>query len=298
MQARVPPAPVTLHAPAKVNLALHITGRRADGYHDLSSLMAFTPDIADRLHISSGDGISLRVDGPMAGLIDGNSDDNLITRAVAILARHCGRTPELHIHLEKNLPVAAGLGGGSADAAAILRYLAAAWGADLNRPALAADLLTLGAEMPVCLHSAPALVEGIGDVLRPVADMPKFGIILVNPGIPLSTPQVFARFAAAPRYAPPLPPPPRGASATQWIDYLMPLENGLEDAARALCPQIGGILGHLNAEPACLLARMSGSGATCFGLFDTAADAFEASIRLRNACGAEAWVATGICGGV
>ena len=255
-------------APAKVNLTLHVTGRRADGYHLLDSLVAFV-DIGDRLTATPADDLTLRIDGPQcAGLSDG--PDNLVLRAAAMLSQ--GRGAQLH--LEKILPVASGIGGGSADAAATLRLLSRLWGLPLPQ---ADDALSLGADVPVCLTGRAVRMGGIGEILTPVPPMPDAWLVLVNPGEAVATPDVFR--AMTRRDNPPMPPVPPLPDATALAHYLADCRNDLEPAAQALCPAIARVKAALGDQPGCLFARMSGSGATCFGLFadyDHAANAVAA----------------------
>jgi 4-diphosphocytidyl-2-C-methyl-D-erythritol kinase len=259
-------------ARAKVNLVLHVTGRRPDGYHLLDSLVAF-PELGDRLEAEPAAGLSLTLAGPFAGAL-GAGADNAVLRAAAFL-RPAGRGAALR--LAKALPVAAGLGGGSADAAAALRLLARLWGV---APPAAAQALALGADVPVCLAAQPARMRGIGERLDPVA-LPPFWIVLANPGVPLATAAVFAALRA--RDNPPMPDPPRFADAAALVAWLGERRNDLEAPARALAPAVGMVLAALASRPGCALARMSGSGATCFGLFAGGVPARAAADALRAA---------------
>jgi 4-diphosphocytidyl-2-C-methyl-D-erythritol kinase len=270
-------------APAKVNLALHVTGRRADGYHLLDSLVVF-PRLGDRLEAEPARGLSLTLDGPFAiGL--GAGDDNLVLRAAELLQPQ-GRGAALR--LTKELPVAAGIGGGSADAAAALRLLARLWSVPL--PPRAA-VLALGADVPVCLAGRPARMSGIGEHLAPLR-LPPFWIVLANPGLPLPTGAVFAGLARTDN--PPLPNPPAFADSGALVAWLAATRNDLEPPARALAPPVAVVLAALAAQPGCALARMSGSGATCFGLFAHAAPAREAAAAIARAEPAW-WVAAAAC---
>jgi 4-diphosphocytidyl-2-C-methyl-D-erythritol kinase len=258
-------------APAKVNLALHVTGRRPDGYHLLDSLVVF-PQVGDRLAAKPAAALSLSIDGPFAhGL--GAGEDNLVIRAARLLGG--GRGAALRLH--KALPVASGIGGGSADAAAALRLLARLWG--LALPPSAATL-ALGADVPVCVASRAGRMRGIGEAFEPM-DLPSFAVLLVNPGIPVSTGGVFARLAS--RENAPLSPPPRFADAGGLFAWLAEQRNDLESPARALAPPIDTVLAALAAQPGCALARMSGSGATCFGLFERETAAAAAAAALARA---------------
>ena len=265
MRAYAGPA-VTEPAPAKLNLALHVTGRRADGYHLLDSLVGFA-GLGDRVTVAPGRGLVLR--GPFAA--DLPAEGNLCARAADLMGLSAAIT------LEKHLPVASGIGGGSADAAAVLRGLARG-GAALPGPEA---LAKLGADVPVCLAGRPARMRGAGEVLDPLPDLPALPLVLVNPGVALATPAVFA--ALATRDNPGLPPlPARFADAPALLDWLAATRNDLQEPARALAPAIGEVLDAL-AHAGAGLARMSGSGATCFGLFATAPAADAAATRLRAA---------------
>ncbi len=250
-------------APAKVNLFLHVVGRRDDGYHELDSLAVF-PGAADRLEAIPAPDLTLQVGGPFgAGL--GGGPDNLVLRAARALAEQAGVSAGARLVLEKHLPVASGIGGGSADAAAALRLLARLWGLSIPDQMLAAIALRLGADVPVCLASRPARMAGLGDRLGPAPGLPRFGMVLANPRVGVSTPEVF-RTRTGPFSAPAhLPQAWSGVDA--MADGLRGLSNDLETPALQLCPPIADVLAWLRAQPGCLLARMSGSGATCFGLF-------------------------------
>jgi 4-diphosphocytidyl-2-C-methyl-D-erythritol kinase len=255
---------VATFAAAKVNLYLHVIGRRADGYHLLDSLIAFA-DIGDRLTADPGATLSLEISGPEAAGLGLASDDNLVLRAARLLADHTGTTLGAALHLEKNLPIAAGLGGGSSDAAAALRALTALWQVSVGEEAMYQLGAKLGADLAACLYGRAAWVGGIGERIEPAADLPQAGILLANPRRELPTAAVFAarngafgeagRFALMPRDALGL------ARALIWH------RNDLSDAAIRLVPEIGAVLARLARLPGALLARMSGSGATCFALF-------------------------------
>lgn len=274
---------VTVAAPAKINLYLHVTGRRADGYHTLESLMAFV-GLADAVTAEPApDGeFSLALDGPMAGAIAAVGDDNLVLRAARALADASGLRAGARLALTKRIPVAAGLAGGSADAAAALLALARLWGVSATVD-LAALGLSLGADVPVCLAARPMLVAGIGEVLSPAAPMPDCGVVLVNPGVALDTATVFRAFDiatvsrafGATEAAGAILPAARGpfGGAGDLAAAIAPRRNDLTDAARALAPAVGDVLAALGALPGCRAARMSGSGATCFALFDDQATA-------------------------
>ncbi len=268
-------------APAKINLALHVVGRRADGYHLLDTLVMHG-GAADRVSARLADAatgadgapqISLTVTGPMAAGLDGEGD-NLVSRAARLLgteALRVGKKPvDVALTLEKHLPIASGIGGGSADAAATLRLLDRLWGLDLGRARLAELALTLGADVPMCVDGRPARIGGIGEEISPLDDFPSLSLVLVNPGVGVPTPAVFR--ALKTRDNPPMPElPPRFRDAAEVAAWLGATRNDLEAAAIEVAPVIADVLRWLRAQPGCLLARMSGSGATCFGLFDAGA---------------------------
>jgi 4-diphosphocytidyl-2-C-methyl-D-erythritol kinase len=258
-------------APAKVNLYLRVTGRRADGYHTLDSLAVFAAagDVVEAMQAAA---LSLAITGPEAGAL-AEEPDNLVLRAARALADHAGIRAEAALTLRKNLPVASGIGGGSADAAAALRALNTLWGASLDAAALRAIAARLGADVPVCIESRATRMQGIGEVLSPVPPLPRFGLLLANPRIALPTPAVFKARRGA--FSPPAEMPSRFADAAALAAWLRPLGNDLEEAAISLCPAIAEVIAAIAAQPGCLLARMSGSGATCFGVFpdETAAEA-------------------------
>ena len=249
--------PLHATARAKINLALHVTGQRADGYHTLSSLVAFA-DHGDRLTLAPAATDTLTVAGPFAHAVPALGDNSLGAALATVRSWGLAAQP-LHIHLEKTLPVASGIGGGSADAAALIGALTAV--RQLGE-AERADCLALGADVPMCLLGRPAIAEGIGERLTPVS-LPCLSVVLVNPGVAVSTPQVFK--ALARRDNPPLPPPSMWATAGDLLGWLATTRNDLETPARSIEPAIGAVMDALAKAP---FARMSGSGATCFALFE------------------------------
>lgn len=280
MDVAHPPAEATIAqlAPAKINLALHVTGRRADGYHLLESLVVFTR-FGDRLHISRAARDSLTIDGPFAAELHAGQD-NLVARAREALraaARHAAEP--VAIRLEKNLPVASGIGGGSSDAAAALRSLNGLWHCGLDNKALAELGAILGADLPMCLAAQPLIARGIGELLEPVTTLPPIAMVLANPGVAVATPAVFSALAS--RDNPPLPPLPGRLDFRTLVGWLDTTRNDLEAPARLIAPAIAETLDALRACGAAV-ARMSGSGATCFGLFATQAAAENAAALLRR----------------
>lgn len=263
---------ITEFAPAKVNLALHVTGRRDDGYHLLDSLVVFAA-VGDKVTVAAADGLHLSVAGLHAASLPATGD-NLVLRA----ARAFGTGQGAMIGLNKVLPVASGIGGGSADAAATLRALSQLWGVDLPP---AASILTLGADVPVCLASKPARMTGIGDVVTPMAyDLPPAWLVLVNPHIALPTPAVFAALTI--RENPGLPSFAHWPDALALARWLQNTRNDLEGPATTVAPQIAAVKAALNSTNDCLLARMSGSGATCFGLYPNAISAGRAATNIAS----------------
>jgi 4-diphosphocytidyl-2-C-methyl-D-erythritol kinase len=250
-------------APAKINLFLHVLGRRADGYHRLDSLAVFA-GAADRLWAEPATDLTLELAGPFGAALAAEPD-NLVLRAARSLAAMAGVTPAVRLVLEKALPVASGIGGGSADAAAALRLLARLWGAAAAQVDLTAIAATLGADVPVCLAGKPARMGGVGETLTSAPRLPRFGLVLVNPGLPVATASVF-RARVGPFSAPAVLPDGWADARAMAADLAL-LRNDLEGPARVLCPPIDAVLEALASRPGCLLARMSGSGATCFGLF-------------------------------
>ena len=272
---------VTAEAPAKINLYLHVTGQRADGNHTLDTLIAFAA-IGDRITARPGESLTLEIDGPFAGALQAgaqNPDDNLVLKAARALADYAGVSATAHIRLTKNLPVAAGIGGGAADAAAAIKALAELWEIPWDEDAMHELAASLGADVPMCLAGHTAFASGIGEHLSPAPALPDCGAVLVNLGKALSTPEVFAArtgdFSEAARFT----NTPADAAALSHI--LAARRNDLAEAASALAPVIGDVLAALEAGGA-YLARMSGSGATCFGLFDDLGAAHAAAHALQT----------------
>ncbi len=265
-------------APAKVNLFLHVTGRRNDGYHLLDSLAVFGP-ATDSLEAAPAPALTLSVDGPFGAALAGEAD-NLVLRAARALPQAAEAVPlrGAALRLVKRLPVASGIGGGSADAAAALRLLDRLWGLEFGTERLSGLATALGADVPVCVPSRPARMGGVGGDLSPAPALPECGLLLANPGVALATPAVFRARTGA--FSAPATLPERWADAAAMARDLSHLRNDLEAPAVALCPPVGEVLAALRALPGCLLARMSGSGATCFGLFADAASADRAAALL------------------
>jgi 4-diphosphocytidyl-2-C-methyl-D-erythritol kinase len=264
-------------APAKVNLDLRITGRRPDGYHELDSVVVFT-EWADRLTFTRHGRLALELSGPFAAALEDQSD-NLVLRAARRLAQHAGCPPHARIALDKRIPVAAGLGGGSADAAATLRGLSRLWQLGWPDADLLALALELGADVPVCVRSRPARMRGIGERIEPIG-LPVLDLVMANPDHAVSTAQVFADLGLiAPAPDPAAPVPDICVDLPAW---LRARGNDLEAPARRVAPVIGEVLALLDAQPGCRFARMSGSGATCLGVFDDPEAAARAARAVRG----------------
>ena len=285
------PAALVEIAPAKINLTLRVLGRRKDGYHELESLVVFA-DFADTLSLQPGGIAALDVGGPFAGP-SGPVADNLVLKALAALRHRVDGLTAGRFLLDKKIPVAAGLGGGSADAAAALRLLARVNGIALDDPRLMASALAVGADVPVCLDARPRIMRGLGERLSAPLDLPALPAVLVNPGVPLSTREVFAKFVRAPAGAENLADVPLGLDAL--IEFLGRHGNDLSGAAIACVPTIAEVLEALRALPGVRLARMSGSGPTCFALFASAGEATAAAQRLK-AAHTDWWIASATLG--
>ena len=257
-------------APAKINLTLHVLGRREDGYHLLESLIAFA-DIGDHVTVEKAGHFSLRVDGPFAGDLPSAGDNIVIAAAEALAHGASDIPPGAEITLKKNLPVASGIGGGSANAAACLRALLRLNGTSMSDIALNQIAVGLGADVPVCLHSKVSLVSGIGQIVEPAPVLPEVYAVLVNPRVAVPTGPVFEALGLLQGVvaSEPAPPPTRAVfrTADTLAVYLRECRNDLEAPAAAQVREIGDVEEALFAAEGCLMARMSGSGATCFGLF-------------------------------
>jgi 4-diphosphocytidyl-2-C-methyl-D-erythritol kinase len=283
-------------APAKINLFLHVTGRRAAqglqaGYHELESLVVFAQDAeaCDRIAVSHADTLSLTLDGPQAAALTENRNDNLVLRAARQLQAMNGQkvlSGGAAIALTKTLPVASGIGGGSADAAATLHALRALWQIEVDDDTLGHMAAQLGADVPVCLFGRAAMMTGIGEQIVAQPALPPFWLVLVNPGVALATKDVFAALNAgtgAGQFGSSMPLERRPDSAADLAILLRARRNDLEAPARFLAPEIDPVLAALKVQNGCLLARLSGSGATCFGLFAEKRDADFAARNLSRA---------------
>lgn len=289
------PRPLTVFAPAKINLMLHVTGLREDGYHTLESLVAFA-DIGDKITIRPATDFSFTIEGQQAKGFSAKERDpspsssNLAVRAAWLAAREFQKNLHVAITLHKDLPLASGIGGGTADAAAVLWGLIEFWGVP-KPPDIARTLMReLGADLPVCFLCAPAWMDGIGEGLKPL-DLPEIPIVLVNPLVPCPTRDVFLHRERA--YSKPCVNRfPDDFSVLELLTFLRQSRNDLTESATEIVPEIGNTLNALERKTGCLLARMSGSGATCFGLFDTTDNAETACARIKGE-NPDWWVRTG-----
>jgi len=263
-------------ARAKVNLWLNVVGRRTDGYHLLDSLVAFT-DLADDIEVSAAPDLSLDIAGPAVASLQ-EETDNLVLRAARLLAGRAGLAPRAALRLTKRIPVAAGLGGGSADAAATLLALVDLWRVAMPEEELFDLAAELGADVPMCLAGRPALVAGVGERLAPAPRLPPCAILLVNPGLPLPTPHVFA--ARQGSFSAERPTPGAWPDLAVFGRELAARGNDLTDAAVSLRPEIASVLQALRGSHRVVHAAMSGSGATCFGLYETVEAAQRAAAAL------------------
>ena len=282
------PVALAEDAPAKVNLTLRVLGRRGDGYHEIESLVVFAK-VGDRLSFAPGAELSLAVHGPSA-VQAGETADNLVLKAARALAERVPTVGWGAFDLDKRLPVAAGLGGGSADAAAALRLMARAYGLAPDDRLLYAAARATGADVPVCVDPRARLMGGIGEILSPPFKLPPLQGVLVNPGVALATKAVFAGWQPI---AIPVPNDPAAVATLtgrdQLMQFLLKESNDLEAPAIALAPAVAEVLAALRNQPNCELARMSGSGSTCFAIFRSAADAITAA-EVIHAKHPEWWV--------
>lgn len=272
--------PLVVTAPAKVNLFLHIGQKRSDGYHDLQSLVAFA-GVGDEISLESDDGFSLSPGGPFGAQLSG-LEENLALKAAKLFAEKTGTTRGVRIDLRKNLPIASGLGGGSADAAAVLRGLARLWQLNPDQSALLETAELIGADVPVCVASRTSWMEGRGELVHPLPPLPIAGLLLVNPGVHIPTAHAFAALGArhgTGMLAPNAPFP----DVYALVHFLRDTKNDLEAPAKMIAPAVADVLQELNGLPGALFACMSGSGATCFALFADQQEARAAATPLQEA---------------
>lgn len=256
-------------APAKINLTLHVSGQRTDGYHFLDSLVVFA-DVGDEISVSAQAGVSLKIGGPFAEGVPTDAS-NIVLKALESLRQVHGITDGAHIELKKNLPNAAGIGGGSSDAATVLSLLSQLWKISPLSP-LSDEALCLGADVPVCMSApTPVRMSGIGETLTHVPELPECAMVLVNPRISVPTAQIFS--ALPTKENPPMPTVPHNLTFEAFANWVASQRNDLLGPARRIAPEIDTVLSRLQASPLVAAAGMSGSGATCYGLVKTIADA-------------------------
>lgn len=276
--------PETICAPAKINFYLHITSRRTDGYHDLDSLIAFT-DTGDSISVEPAEKFSFSIKGPFASVFTdtersgGTDSGNLAVRAAYKLAEETGRGLDFHLTLTKNLPAGAGLGGGSADAAAVLRLLAQRWDISLQEPFLQKIAAELGADVPVCLYGKAARVLGRGEIFAAAPAIPDMLLLLVHPGIPCSTAGIFSAYGKT--FQKTISLPDTFETPEDFIAFLEQQDNALTESAIRSVPEIREVLSRIAEQEGCRLARMSGSGSACFGLFGSDAFCRGAAEKIR-----------------
>ena len=260
---------VTAHA--KVNLTLHVVGQRANGYHEMQSLVCLT-EFGDQIHLSPAADFSFQVIGPYAAGIPVD-ESNLVVQATKFMAKKHSKTLDCQIILEKNLPMASGIGGGSSDAAAVMRALSQYWSVPLPN---ADELMALGADIPVCMTTGLTLMEGAGEDVAQLSAAPNWGLVLVNPNVGVSTPAVFNALNS--KHNPPMQDVAENCVDIAWLGDQ---RNDLEPPAMAMVPEVVAVVDAISAATHCQVARMSGSGATCFGLFANTEHANAAANRLQ-----------------
>ena len=288
---------LSVFAPAKINLHLHVTGRLDNGYHTLDSLVSFA-DIGDLVRFDDADSFSFSVTGPYAVGFSaaerdsGPNSSNIVVKAIGALSRAVQRTPQFKITLEKNMPLAAGIGGGSADAAAAIWGAMEWWGLSPHAAPFLNDLMAaLGADVPACLTCAPVLMSGVGDVLGPAPLLPEVPVVLINPGKPCSTALVFKNFSAPFSKDADIPGDLSDVDDLSW--FIEREGNDLLAVATVEVPEIKAVIDALQAQAGCVVASMSGSGATCFGLFREEAEA-TAAVQALSSLNQTWWVRAGM----
>ena len=272
---------VRVEAPAKVNLYLHVTGLRDDGFHELDSLVVFA-DVHDLITCKKGSGLTLKLSGPESASLRKASGTNIVLRAAKALADKVGpnKVKGVEIHLEKFLPVAAGIGGGSADAAATLKALCEFWDVNLSQREISELAQFLGADVAVCVEGWSSFFSGIGDKIDPINNFPKLSMLLVNPGVELLTSNIFKARKGSYTQMARLQRIP--IDSMMFFDEIKKRTNDLEATAIIMAPVIKQVLSNISSSPGCKISRMSGSGATCFGLFDNKVQAKKAALELRK----------------
>ncbi|AIL65647.1 4-diphosphocytidyl-2-C-methyl-D-erythritol kinase [Rickettsiales bacterium Ac37b] len=271
----------TLKAKAKINLFLHVTSRTENNYHNLESIVAFANDIYDIISIKSSNSLYLTMDGPFSSSL--SATDNLILKAAFCLQNYTNTSYGAHIHLTKNIPVAAGLGGGSSDAAAVLKLLNNFWKLDITDFTLYNICAKLGSDIPICYYGKYSYFSGKGEIITPIeTTCPKIYALLINPLIATSTQAVFYNLREEEFSKPFSNRPQSFLHLLELIEFLKIQKNDLEKSAIRLVPEINDIINVLNSQNGCILSRMSGSGATCFGLFTSLEEAKHALTTIQK----------------
>ncbi len=274
-------ATVTMRAPAKINLYLHVTGKREDGYHLLDSMVVFANEAADILTFTDSQTPGFSISGPLAATFDhADPNDNLVMKAAAAYARKTGLS-SVKIHLEKNVPMGAGLGGGSADAAMTIKGLETLFDKPLKDDVRDEILISLGADVPVCYRGVPSRFEGIGEILSDVPALPAFHLLIIWPGRHTATKDVFGKRGKNYNDKP-VTIPEEFATLAQLVEFLKNTSNDLTDAAQSITRDIAMAREALEVQEGCLLARMSGSGSSVFGIFADAGDCENARAHLAD----------------
>lgn len=276
---------LTVFAPAKINLYLHVTDKRPDGYHELDSLISFA-DIGDEIRIAPAEDFQFSIEGPYSGALQGKDSSaapdstNLVVKAVWALSQHVQKSPRFKITLMKNLPLGAGIGGGSADAAATIWGLLEYWKLAKDLDGLDALMLKLGADVPVCFACNTQRVQGIGEVFSDTPALPEVPVVLVYPGKPCHTAKIFNHIGA--HFSLPATVPEYFDGVDGVVEFLSATQNDLSSAAIQTVPSIRNALGALDQQDGCRLSRMSGSGSSCFGVFEDEQHAESAAIKLAE----------------
>ena len=263
-----------IKAAAKINLFLHIVGKRSDGYHLLESLFAFSTSIQDSIEISPAEALSVNFIGAQI-----NKTNNTVYKATKLLAEFVKVDPNFSIVINKQIPSSAGIGGGSTDAASVLKYLCKLWNVEIT-PEIYNIALRVGADVPACLYNKASLVTGIGENIAPIQNFPELTAVLVNPGIEVSTQEIFNRFSG--NFTDSDSSKALIQENANILEIIKNSRNDLQEAAVSFCPEITDVISQIKAQSGCLVARMSGSGSTCFGIFENIESANNALFNLNK----------------
>ncbi len=268
---------ISLIAPAKVNLFLHVTGKREDGYHELQSLVAFA-NFGDKITITPAERFSFSFDSTSKNMP--TDESNIIICAANLLAAELNKNLNCHIHLTKSIPIGAGLGGGSSDAAAVIEGLLKFWKADIGKDQLDKILIELGADVPVCFYKNPCYFEGVGEIITPIKALPSLPALLIYPNTHCSTQDIFKSYNV--NFSKNINLPKNFDDEKTFLEFLRTQRNDLTNTALEKISDIKDILNALDSQENCLLSRMSGSGSACFGLFSSAKEAHNAALKIQE----------------